>query len=60
MSTSFLSKNLFNERVFDIFYILENKNEFKTTALLNIDKFKHVFIDIEFARKICNKLNISF
>ena len=59
MSTSFLSKDLFNERTFDIFCTLENKNELKTTALLNIDSSEHAFIDKEFARKICDKLNIS-
>ena len=60
MSASFLSKNLFNERTFNTFCTLENKDEFKTTALLNIDNSEHAFIDKEFARKICDKLNISF
>ena len=59
MSASFLSKDLFNERAFDTFYTLENKDEFKTIALLNTDNSKHAFIDKEFARKICDKLNIS-
>ena len=60
MSASFLSKDLFNERAFDILCILKNKNELKITVLLNIDNSKHAFIDKEFARKICDKLNISF
>ena len=60
MSALFLSKDLFNERVFDTFCTLKNKDEFKTTALLNTNSLKHAFIDKEFARKICNKLNISF
>ena len=60
MSASFLSKDLFSERTFDTLCTLENKDEFKTTALLNIDSSKHAFIDKEFARKICDKLNISF
>ena len=60
MSASFLSKNLFNERTFDTLCTLENKNELKTTALLNIDSSEHAFIDKEFARKVCNRLNISF
>ena len=59
MSASFLSKDLFNERTFDTLCTLENKDEFKTTALLNIDSSKHAFIDKEFARKICDRLNIS-
>ena len=60
MSASFLSKDLFNERTFDILYTLENKNELKTTALLNIDNSKHAFIDKKFAQKICDRLNILF
>ena len=59
MSASSLSKNLFSERTFDISYTLENKNELKTIALLNIDNSKHVFIDKKFAREVCDKLNIS-
>ena len=60
MSTSFLSKKLFNERTFDTFYTLKNKDELKTTVLLNTDNSKHAFIDEKFAQKICDKLNISF
>ena len=59
MSASSLSKDLFSERAFDTLYTLENKDELKTTALLNTDNSKHAFIDKEFARKICDKLNIS-
>ena len=60
MSTLFLWDNLFSERVFNILDTLKNKNKLKTTALLNIDNSKHAFIDKEFAREICDKLNISF
>ena len=60
MSTSFLSENLFDERAFDTLCTLKNKDEFKITALLNIDSSEHAFIDKEFARKVCNKLNILF
>ena len=60
MSASSLSENLFSERAFDTLCILENKDEFKTTVLLNTDSSKHAFIDKEFARKICDRLNISF
>ena len=60
MSTSFLSKNLFNKETFNIFYTLKNKNKFKTTILLNIDNLKHVLINKKFARKICDKLIILF
>ena len=60
MSTSFLSENLFNKRAFDTFYILKNKDEFKTIVLLNTDDSKHAFIDKKFARKVCDRLNISF
>ena len=59
MSTLFLSKKLFSERAFDIFYTLENKDEFKTIVLLKIDSSKHTFIDKKFSREICHKLNIS-
>ena len=60
MSASFLSEDLFSERAFDTFCTLENKDEFKTITLLNTDNSKHAFIDKEFARKICDRLNISF
>ena len=60
MSASFLSKDLFNERTFDTLCTLENKDELKTTALLNTDNSEHAFIDKKFARKVCDKLNISF
>ena len=60
MSASFLSENLFNERAFDTFYTLENKDELKTIVLLNTDNSKHAFIDKKFTRKVCDKLNISF
>ena len=60
MSASSLSEDLFNERAFDIFCTLKNKNEFKTTALLNTDNSKHAFIDKKFAREVCDKLNILF
>ena len=59
MSASFLSEDLFSERAFDTLCTLENKNEFKTTALLNTDSSEYAFIDKKFARKICDKLNIS-
>ena len=59
MSASSLSENLFSERAFDILYTLKNKDEFRTTALLNIDSSKHAFIDKKFAQEICDKLNIS-
>ena len=56
MSTSILSKNLFNERAFETFYKLKNNNEFKTFNLLNTDNTEHVFIDEKFAQESCEKL----
>ena len=58
--TSFISKNLFNEKAFDINCKLENKEENKTFALLNTDNSEIAFIDIEFTQEVCDKLNISF
>ena len=60
VSTLFLSKNLFSEKAFNINCKLKRKKENKTIVLLNIDNSEIVFIDIEFALKICDKLNISF
>ena len=56
MSTSILSKNLFNERAFEIVCKLKNNDEFKTFNLLNTDNTKHTFIDEKFAQKICENL----
>ena len=60
MSTSVLSKNLFNERAFETVCKLKNNDEFKTSDLLNIDSTEHVFIDEKFAQKIREKLQIAF
>ena len=60
MSTSILSKNLFNERAFETICKLKNNDEFKTFDLLNIDNTEHAFIDEKFARKVCEKLQIAF
>ena len=60
MSTSILSKNLFNERTFETVCKLKNNDKFKTSDLLNIDNTKHVFIDEKFAQKVCEKLQIAF
>ena len=60
VSALFLSRNPFSEKAFDINCKLKNKENIKTFALLNTDNSKIVFIDIEFAQQICNKLNISF
>ena len=60
MSISVLSKNLFNERTFEIVYKLKNNDELKTSDLLNTDSTEHAFIDEKFARKICEKLQITF
>ena len=60
MLTSFLSKNLFHEGIFNILYMLKNKNKIETFSLLNIDNSKHIFIDNKFALKICEKLLILF
>ena len=60
MSTSILSKDLFNERAFEIVYKLKNNDEFKTSDLLNTDSTEHAFIDEKFAQKICEKLQITF
>ena len=60
MSTSILSKDLFNEQVFEIVYKLKNNNKFKTSDLLNIDSTEHIFIDEKFAQEICEKLQITF
>ena len=59
VSTSFLSKNLFNKKVLDVNCEL-NKMKIKTVALLNIDNSKIAFIDTKFAQNICDKLDISF
>ena len=59
MSTSILSKNLFNDRAFETVCKLKNNDEFKTSDLLNIDSTKHAFIDKKFARKVCKKLQIA-
>ena len=56
----FLSKNLFNEKAFNINCKLKNKIKIQTFALLNIDNLKIVFIDTKFEQKICDKLNILF
>ena len=40
--------------------MLKNKNEIKTSTLLNTDNSKHTFIDDKFTQKICEKLFISF
>ena len=60
MSTSILSKNLFNDRAFETVCKLKNNDEFKTSDLLNIDSTKHAFIDEKFAQEICKKLQITF
>ena len=60
VSTLCLSKNLFNEKTFDINCKLINKIKIKTFVLLNIDNSKIAFIDTEFAQKICDKLNVLF
>ena len=60
MSTSVLSKNLPNERAFETVYKLKKNDEFKTFDLLNTNNTKHVFIDEKFARKVCEKLQITF
>ena len=51
---------MFNEKAFDINCKLKNKEKIKTFTLLNIDNSKIGFIDIEFAQKNCDKLNIWF
>ena len=60
MSASVLSKNLFNERTFEIVCKLKNNDKFKTSDLLNIDSTKYAFINKKFAQKICEKLQIAF
>ena len=60
MSTSILSKNLFNDRAFETVYKLKNNDELKTFDLLNIDSTEHAFIDEKFAQEICEKLQIAF
>ena len=60
MSTSILSKDLFNERTFETVCKLKNNDELKTSDLLNIDSTEHAFIDEKFAQKICEKLQIAF
>ena len=59
MSALILSKDLFNERTFEIVCKLKNNDELKTFDLLNIDNTKHVFIDKKFAQEICEKLQIT-
>ena len=60
MSTSILSKNLFNDRAFETVCKLKNNDEFKTSDLLNIDSTEHAFIDEKFVQEICEKLQITF
>ena len=60
MSASILSKNIFNKRAFKTVCKLKNNDEFKTFDLLNTDNTEHAFIDEEFARKVCKKLQITF
>ena len=59
MSASVLSKDLFNDRAFETVCKLKNNDEFKTSDLLNTDSTEHAFIDEKFARKICEKLQIT-
>ena len=60
MLTLILLKDLFNKRTFKIVCKLKDNDKFKIFNLLNIDNTKNVFIDAKFARKICEKLQITF
>ena len=60
MSTLILLKNLFNKRTFEINCKLKNNDEFKTSDLFNINSIEHAFINEKFARKTCEKLQITF
>ena len=50
---------MFSERAFDTICMLGNEDEIKTSALLDTGSSGHAFIDEEFAREVCEKLDIS-
>ena len=56
MSTSFLSKDLFNNQTFNIVCKLRNEDKIKTSDLLNIDNTEHAFIDKKFAQNFFKKI----
>ncbi len=49
--------NLFNDTLIIVDCIL--KNEYKTRAMINNDRIKYFFININIAHKMCEALNLD-